>query len=98
MGRRDPQQFLFLCFSRSRRASPLHKLAGVFSLGAQRRDAALHFTAEPGTDYYFRANDIFRNTGHNPSAPAVVSLKPLDSDEARLLMSHFSFSTSNPKK
>jgi hypothetical protein len=64
-------------------------------LGSQRREAALHFTAEAGTDYYFRAKDIY---GPKTGGPAVVLLKPLDSDEAQLLMSQFSFSTSTPKK
>ncbi len=68
---------------------------GFVGLGAQRNEAALHFTAEAGSDYYFRARDI---VNPNNKMPAVVLLKPLDSDEGVLLISQFSFSTSTPKK
>ena len=61
---------------------------------AQRGDAALHFTAEAGNSYYFRARDLYN---FETKVPAQVLLKPLDSDEAQLLMSHFSLSTFNPK-
>lgn len=61
----------------------------------QRREAALHFTAEAGHNYYIRAKNIYEP---KTQKTAVVLLKPLDSDEAQLLMSQFSFSTSNPKK
>jgi hypothetical protein len=68
---------------------------GVVGLGPQRSEAALHFTAEPGIDYYFRAKNIF---DLKENKPAVVVLKQLDSDEGQLLIRQFSFSTSNPKK
>jgi hypothetical protein len=67
----------------------------LVGLGPQRREAALHFTAEAGSDYYFRAKDI---ANPNNKMPAVVLLKPLDIDEGVLLISQFSFSTSTPKK
>jgi hypothetical protein len=68
---------------------------GFVGLSPQRKEAALHFTAEAGSDYYFRAKDI-----DNPydKMPAILLLKPLDSDEGKLLISQFSFSTSSPKK
>jgi hypothetical protein len=62
--------------------------------GPMRSTAAMHFTAEAGGVYYLRARDVFRNS----HPPASVELGPLDSDEAQLLMSMFSFSTSHPKK
>jgi hypothetical protein len=61
----------------------------------QRREAALHFTAEAGHKYYFRAKNLYEP---KTQKTAVVLLKALDSDEAQLLISQFSFSTSNPKK
>jgi hypothetical protein len=62
---------------------------GEFSLTPQRRDAAFLFTAEAGHVYYFRADDSSRLPG--------VIFKPVNSDEALLLMSKFLFSTSHPK-
>ncbi|MGC2330406.1 MAG: DUF2846 domain-containing protein [Candidatus Acidiferrales bacterium] len=59
-----------------------------------RSTAAMHFTAEAGGVYYLRARDVF----HRNHPPAVVELGSLDGDEAQLLMSMFSFSTSQPKK
>jgi hypothetical protein len=68
---------------------------GFVGLGPRRRAAALHFTAKAGSDYYFRAKDV---ANPKEKMPAVVLFKILDSDEAQLLMSQFSFSTSNPEK
>ncbi len=68
---------------------------GFVGLGPQRREAALHFTAEAGNNYYFRAKNIAYPQNRFP--PAVL-LKPLDSDEGELLIGQFSFSTSAPKK
>jgi hypothetical protein len=68
---------------------------GFVGLGPQRREAALHFTAEAGSSFYIRAKDIYNP---NDKMPAVVILKPLDSDEGALLISQFSFSTSKVKK
>jgi len=70
----------------------VHGLVGAFF---QRREAALHFTAEAGMSYYFQAKNLYEP---QTQKTAVVLLKPLDSDEGELLMSQFSFSTSNPKK
>jgi hypothetical protein len=67
-------------------------LVGAFF---QRREAALHFTAEAGMSYYFQAKNLYEP---QTQKTAIVLLKPLDSDEGELLMSQFSFSTSNPKK
>lgn len=68
---------------------------GFVGPGPQRKEAALHFTAEAGSDYYFRAKNIA-----NPAEkmPAAVSFKLVDSDEGKLLVSQFSSSTSRPKK
>ncbi len=63
-------------------------------VGQGHEAAALHFTAEPGGAYYFSATDSFRRD----RGPAKVKLEPVDSDEARLLMGKFAFSTSHPKK
>ena len=68
---------------------------GFVGLGPQRREAALHFTADAGGKYYFLAKNIF--DPHDKKAATVI-LKALDSDEAELLIGQFSFSTSNPKK
>lgn len=59
-----------------------------------RSTAAMHFMAEAGGVYYLRARDVF----YRNRPPAVVELTSLDGDEAQLLMSMFSFSTSHPKK
>lgn len=66
----------------------------VVLVGPARREAALHFTAEAGRAYYFRANDILDRESRLPA----VLLRPLDSDEAQLLMTNFASSTSHPKK
>jgi hypothetical protein len=50
--------------------------------------AALHFTAEAGTIYYFRAKN----------RPTTIAFDPVDSDEAQFLISRFSLSTSHPRK
>jgi hypothetical protein len=62
-------------------------------VGPKRSEAALEFTAEAGRAYFFRAKNI-----EDPHRPAEPIFKQLDPDEAQLLMSHFSFSVSNPKK
>ena len=62
-----------------------------------RPTAALHFNAEAGKAYYFRAKDIGR--GGNSTAPiAEVVLEKTDRDEAQVLMGSFEYSTSKPKK
>jgi hypothetical protein len=63
-------------------------------LAPTRPTAALHFTAEAGKVYYFRASDIyFRERGF-----AEVAFNDVDSDEALILLRQFSHDTSKPKK
>ncbi len=63
-------------------------------LGQGHKTAAAHFTARAGEAYYFRVKNTFvRDVGR-----AVISLKPLDSDEGILLTSKYSLSTFHPKK
>jgi hypothetical protein len=57
------------------------------------REAALHFTAEAGTTYYFRVKDVFREGG-----PFDIKLEQLDGDEAQVIMKSFEFSSSHPKE
>jgi len=59
-----------------------------------RQASATHFIAKPDHVYYFVAQDLFQKD----TQPAAVRLTPFESDEALLLMSKFSFSTSQPKK
>lgn len=66
-----------------------------------RRTAAAEFTAEAGKTYYFRASDVTRSQTENNMSVitfASVDLKPVDSDEAQVLLSSFAFSSSKPKK
>lgn len=56
--------------------------------------AALHFTADPGGIYFFRAENFW----NKELGPAHIKFVPIDSDEGQLLASKFSFSTSQPKK
>jgi hypothetical protein len=69
---------------------------------AMRTIAAAHMIAEAGKSYYFRARDVTKTQNPFGSgdiiSEAEVVLKPLDSDEAQVLMNTFSFSSSNPKK
>ena len=62
-------------------------------VGQGHQAAAAHFTAETGQTYYFRMSNAWRSE----HGPAKVELEPLDSDEAQLLMTKFSFSASHPK-
>ena len=62
-----------------------------------RPTSALHFTAEAGNTYYFRARDIAEGGDSSPPIEEVI-LEALDSDEARLLMRSFAHSVSEPKK
>lgn len=70
-------------------------------IAVERSTAATHFTAEPGKTYYFRAKDVAKSerpeSGAFTSGPKVL-LDPLDSDEAQLLISTFSISSSRPRK
>ena len=63
-------------------------------LGQGHKTAAAHFTAEAGKVYYFRV----KNTWLLDVGSADISLKPLDSDEGKLLTAKFSLSTFHPKK
>jgi Protein of unknown function (DUF2846) len=66
---------------------------GFSFLGKTRTSGALHFTAEAGGVYYFRAKDIYVSDKYFD-----LKLKQVDSDEGQLLVSKFSFSSSHPKK
>jgi hypothetical protein len=58
---------------------------------SERSMAALHFTAEAGKSYYFRARDVAH-------AARELVLSRLDSDEAQVIINSFSLSSSHPKK
>lgn len=62
-----------------------------------RPTSALHFTAEAGSTYYFRARDITEGGDSSPPFEEVV-LESVDSDEARLLMKSFARSVFETKK
>ena len=59
-----------------------------------RQVAALHFTAEPGKVYYFRAKNFWQTE----RGPAELKFTPVDSDEGQLLVSGYSYSTSQTRK
>jgi uncharacterized protein DUF2846 len=63
-------------------------------LGAGRKAAAAHFTAEAGGVYYFRV----KNSWLREHGVADIELVPLDGDEGQLLASKFAFSTFQPKE
>ncbi|MGC1107691.1 MAG: hypothetical protein WA876_14250 [Candidatus Acidiferrales bacterium] len=71
---------------------------GLGYIGPKRSTAAAHFTAEAGKSYYFRARDIAYTNGRTIVSEPEVVLAPLDSDEARVIISSFSLSSSHPKK
>jgi hypothetical protein len=58
--------------------------------------ALAHFTAEPGKTYYFRTRFLSGITGFE--IPAYVDVDPLDSDEAKYLISFYPVSVSSAKK
>jgi hypothetical protein len=60
---------------------------------AGHQTSAAQFTAEAGQVYYFRAQDFF----WRDSGAANITLGPVDSDEAQLLMTKFGFCASHPK-
>jgi hypothetical protein len=64
------------------------------SLTSVRSIAALHFTAEAGKAYFFRAEDVV----YPSRPPAQLQFAGLDSDEGEILVSSFSLSSSHPKK
>ena len=55
--------------------------------------AALHFTAEPGTTYYFRV----RNAANSVDGSS-MAFAPLDSDEGQLLVGKFALSAFSLRK
>ena len=63
-------------------------------IGMRRQLAALHFTAEPGKVYYFRAKNFWQSE----RGPAEIKFTPVDSDEGQLLISGYSYSTSQTRK
>ncbi|MGC1617859.1 MAG: hypothetical protein WA765_05165 [Candidatus Acidiferrum sp.] len=63
-------------------------------LGQGHKTAVAHFTAQAGGVYYFRV----KNTFAHDVGTAVISLKPLDSDEGLLLTSSYSLNTFHPQK
>jgi Protein of unknown function (DUF2846) len=69
-----------------------------FYFGAKREVAARQFTAEAGKTYYFRAVDIVHTRKNQAiaSEPQVL-LRPVDGDEAQVIMNSFSFSSSHQK-
>jgi hypothetical protein len=64
----------------------------IVTLFDGRKTAVAHFTAEAGKNYYFRAQNFW-----SEDSRARMEFGPLDSDEARLLMSQFSLSASHQK-
>jgi Protein of unknown function (DUF2846) len=71
---------------------------GLGYIGPKRSTAAAHFTAEAGKSYYFRARDIAYTNGRTIVSEPEVVLGPLDTDEAQVIISSFSLSSSHPKK
>jgi hypothetical protein len=65
----------------------------VHLVGAPLSTAVLHFTAQAGKAYYFRAKE----TGSQDIASEILFSR-LDSDEAKLIMNSFWLSSSHPKK
>jgi len=61
---------------------------------AGHQTSAAHFTAEAGQAYYFRAQDFF----WGDSGAANITLGPIDSDQAQLLITKFGFSALHPKQ
>jgi hypothetical protein len=74
-------------------------VTGLSYIGPKRSTAAVHFTAEAGKSYYFRARDVVYSAPGGPivSEPA-VELSRLDSDEAQVIINSFSLNSSHPKK
>jgi hypothetical protein len=65
---------------------------GIFEVG--HKAAAAHLTAQAGSAYFFRMENIWIRDNQISKN----KLEPLDSDEAQLLMSKFAFSISHLKK
>jgi len=58
--------------------------------------ALAHFTADPGKTYYFRTR--FLSGMNGMQIPPYVDLEPVDSDEAKYLISYYPLSISSSKK
>lgn len=71
---------------------------GLAWIGPKRSTAAAGFTAEAGKIYYLRARDIARVDDNRIVSEPEVELSAVDPDEAQVLMSSFSFSSSHRKK
>jgi hypothetical protein len=87
-----------LCASWQPGAHP-HPLISVLtgvSIGQDSKSAALHFTAEAGSTYYFKVRNIAFST--ESSTKIDLTLTPLDSDEGQLLVNKSAHSTSVQKK
>lgn len=63
-----------------------------------RPTAAAHFTAEAGQTYYFAARDFAPTNSNSVNSESELMLEPVDSDEAKILMNTFEFSSSHAKK
>lgn len=63
-------------------------------VGAGQQSAALHFTAEAGKSYFFRIRDHWNKF----EGLGTMIFEPLDSDEGKLLVSEFKYSTSHAKR
>jgi hypothetical protein len=63
-------------------------------LGRATQAAAAHFTAEAGGMYYFQV----KNIGSVEHGTLSINLKPMDSDEGKLVTGKLALSTSHPKK
>jgi hypothetical protein len=68
----------------------VHHLCASWQSGE--RTAAAHFTANAGGVYYFEAKDV-----SNRGAEDLI-FNPIDSDQGKLLVSTYEFSTSQPKR
>lgn len=70
----------------------------------KRETSAVHFTAEAGRTYYFRAQDLTKmdHTGGENDVKvlkrAEIVLESIDPDEAQVLMNSFSFSSFQQKR
>lgn len=63
-----------------------------------RPTAAAHFTAEAGKTYSFAARDFAPTNSNGVNSESELMLETVDSDEAKILMNTFAFSSSHAKK
>lgn len=73
---------------------------GITAGGQGDQTAAVHFTAEPGSVYYFQVKNSLVPIAGQPDNPGVptIALTSLDSDEGQLQITKSKLSTSSPKK